>query len=101
MLSPKLGKSGRGRRSPGKFVTTRSGRVLKVNRSMGQKWAAMKEAKSLRKVNRMHGLPKSRVKRFVWRLDPRRQAEYWFSRDGAITGLKILGIAILAVFILT
>ena len=61
----------------------------------------MKEGKSLRKVSRMRGLPKSRFKRFFWRLDLRRQAEYWFSRDGAIAALKITGIAIVAIFVLT
>src|SRR3989344_4794098 len=93
--------SGRRRRSSGKYVTTRSGRVLKVQRSLGEHWTAMKEGKSVRKVSRMRGLPKSRFKRFFWRLDPRRQAEYWFSRDGAIAALKITGITIVAIFVLT
>src|SRR3989344_4283432 len=93
--------SGRSRRSPGKYVTTRSGRVLKVQRSLGERWSAVKEGKSLRKVSRMRGLPKSRFKRFFWRLDLRRKAEYWFSRDGAIAALKITGIAIVAIFVLT
>lgn len=61
----------------------------------------MKDAKSLRKVQRLRGLPKSRIKRLVWRLDPRRWAQYWFSRDGAISGLKILGIVIVTFFVLT
>ncbi len=61
----------------------------------------MKEAKSLRKVQRMRGLPKSRVKRLVWRLNPKHLKEYWFSRDGGIMALKVLGIAILVIFVLT
>ncbi len=36
----------------------------------------------------------------VWRLQPKKLAEYWFSRDGAIMALKIAGIGILAFFIL-
>jgi membrane peptidoglycan carboxypeptidase len=82
-------------------MTTRRGRVLKVNQSFGGRLSAMKEAKALRKVQRMRGLPKSRIKRILWRLNPSRQAEYWFSRDGAIMALKVAGIAILAVFVLT
>src|SRR3990167_8737430 len=93
--------NGAGRRRPGKYVMTRSGRVLKVHRSLGERWASMRDGKSLRKVNRLRGLPKSRFKRFLWHIDPRHLAEYWFSRDGAITGLKILGVAIVAVFVLT
>jgi membrane peptidoglycan carboxypeptidase len=82
-------------------MTTRSGRVLKVNQSLGSRIGALKQAKSLRKVQRMRGLPKSRVKRFIWRLNPRKQAEFWFSRDGGIMALKIAGIGILLMFVMT
>jgi penicillin-binding protein 1A len=81
-------------------ITTRSGKVLKVNRSLGERYVAMKQAKSLRKVTRLRGLPKSRLKRWAWRLHPKRLAEFWFSRDGGIMALKIVGIAILALFII-
>lgn len=102
MARRKLG--GRSRnihRSAGKYVRTRSGRVLKVNRSLGERWMAMKEGKSLRRVKRLQGLPKSRTRRLAWRLNPRHWTEYWFSHDGAIMSLKILGVAIVAIFILT
>lgn len=89
------------RRVSGRTITTRSGKTLKINRSMGQKWTAMREAKALRKVNRLRGLPKSRLKRFVWRMHPKRLSDYWFSRDGGIMALKIIGISILLVFVLT
>jgi membrane peptidoglycan carboxypeptidase len=82
-------------------ITTSSGRELKVNRSLGEKWSALREAKAYRKVQRLHGLPKSRLKRLAWRLNPKRQAAFWFSRDGGIMALKIAGIAILAMFVLT
>lgn len=90
-----------GPRRPGKYVTTRSGRTLKVNRSLGERWTALKESKSRRKAERMAGLPKSRFKRTLWRLHPRRLAAYWFSRDGAIMALKVTGIGILVFFIFT
>ncbi|MDB5161416.1 MAG: hypothetical protein JWO96_796 [Candidatus Saccharibacteria bacterium] len=89
------------RKRPANRVTTRSGRTIKVNRSLGERFIAMKEAKSLRRVQRLRGLPKSRLKRAAWRLDPKHLAEYWFSRDGGIMALKIAGIAILIMFILT
>ncbi len=91
----------RPKKSNGKYVTTRSGRTLKVNRNLGEKWTAMKEGKAYRKVMRMEGLPKSRLKRILWRLNPKRLYHYWFSRDGGITALKILGLVILAIFVLT
>jgi membrane peptidoglycan carboxypeptidase len=68
---------------------------------MGERFSAMREAKSLRKVQRLKGLPKSRAKRLAWHLKPSRLAEYWFSRDGAIMALKISGIAILVLFVMT
>ena len=82
-------------------ITTRSGKVLKVNRSLGERYTAMRQAKALRKVNRLRGLPKSRIKRTLWRLQPKRLAAYWFSRDGGIMALKIVGIAIVVIFIIT
>lgn len=88
-------------RRPTNRVTTRKGRVIKVNRSMGERFMAMREGKSLRRVQRLRGLPKSRIKRIAWKLQPKRLAEYWFSRDGAIMGLKVAGIFILIMFIFT
>lgn len=82
-------------------ITTRSGKALKVNRSLSERYAVMRQAKALRKVNRLRGLPKSRIKRILWRLHPKRLKEYWFSRDGGIMALKIIGIAIVVLFILT
>lgn len=103
MIKNPLGGTGgnRKKRISGKFVTTRTGKTLKVNRSLSQKWTAMREAKALRKVNRLRGLPKSRLKRLAWRMQPKRLAEYWFSRDGGIMALKVVGISILLIFILT
>jgi penicillin-binding protein 1A len=89
------------RPSAHKPVTTRSGKVLKVNRSLGERYNTMRHAKSLRKVNRLRGLPKSRLKRLAWRLQPKRLADYWFSRDGGIMALKIVGLTIVALFIIT
>lgn len=85
----------------GGTVRTRSGKVLKVHRTLGQRWMALREAKTRRRVERMRGLPKSRVKRFFWHLNPRRLKDYWFSRDGAIMALKVVGVAIVVFFVLT
>ena len=89
------------RPSSGRPVTTRSGKVLRVNRSFSERYAAMRQAKSLRRVNRLRGLPKSRLKRLAWHLQPKRLVNYWFSRDGGIMALKIIGITILALFVIT
>jgi membrane peptidoglycan carboxypeptidase len=93
--------SGRPRKSSARNVTTHSGKQIKVNHSLGEKWSAMRESKAYRKAHRLRGLPKSRVKRIMWRLNPKRQAQYWFSRDGGIMALKVAGIGILVLFVLT
>src|SRR3989344_3245581 len=94
-------KASRQRQPNSKFIKTRSGRQLQVNRSLTGRWRGLREAKARRKVERMIGLPKSRVKRFFWRLRPKRLYAYWFSRDGGITALKAVGIFILVMFVLT
>jgi membrane peptidoglycan carboxypeptidase len=79
--------------------TTRSGKTVKVNQSIGQKVRGLKDSKALRKAERLSGMPKSRFKRFFYRLHPKRLAAYWFSREGGIMALKLLGIAFIAGFI--
>jgi len=80
-----------------KFVT-KSGATIKIHRTLTEKSVARREAKLARKANRLKGLPKSRVKRFFWHLHPKRIFKFWFSRDGLILGLKLLGIAIVVGF---
>jgi membrane peptidoglycan carboxypeptidase len=99
-MAKRFSGNNRGRKSSNR-ITTGSGKELKVNRSLGEKWTAKREAKAYRKVQRLRGLPKSRVKRLAWHLNPKRAAAYWFSRDGGIMALKIAGIGILALFVLT
>lgn len=52
-----------------------------------------------RKAERLAGMPKGRLQRFFYRLNPRRMYHYWFSREGGIMALKIAGIAFIAGFI--
>ncbi|HUP26221.1 MAG TPA: transglycosylase domain-containing protein, partial [Candidatus Limnocylindrales bacterium] len=88
-----------GRKSKSTFVT-KSGQTIKINRSIGDKIKARKALYAQKRAERMVGMPKSRVKRFFFRLHPKRLYRYWFSRDGAIMALKIFGIGTLAVFLL-
>src|ERR1700722_3538406 len=90
-----------GRRRPNKNTfTTRSGATIKINRSLTDRLKARRDDRARRKAARLATLPKGRVKRFFFRLSPKRMAAYWFSRDGAIMALKVVGVGILAVFIL-
>lgn len=89
----------RGRSSKNRFVT-KSGKSIKINRNLVQRWVERRDAKEKRKAARLAGMPKSRVKRFFYRLHPKRLYHYWFSREGAIMALKLLGIGFVAGFLL-
>jgi membrane peptidoglycan carboxypeptidase len=90
---------GRQRRSKNTFVT-HSGNSIKVNRSMSDRIRAHRDNRTRRRANRLATLPKSHVKRMLYRLQPKRLAAYWFSRDGAIMALKVTGVGIVVVFVL-
>src|SRR5688500_18697689 len=59
------------------------------------------DAKSRRKAEYLATLPKQPLKRFLYRLHPKRVLRYWFSRDGAIMLLKLagVGVIIMAIFV--
>jgi membrane peptidoglycan carboxypeptidase len=82
-------------------VTTRSGKSIKINRSMADRNKAKKAARAAAKAEYLSTLPKNRFKRILYRLHPKRMANYWFSREGGIMALKIIGVAIVVGFFLT
>ena len=84
----------------GNKFTTKSGKTIRVNKSLNEKSKARRDAKALRKSERNKGLPKGRAKRFVYKLHPKRLYAYWFSRDGASTAVKVLGFSIVIGFFL-
>ncbi len=98
LRSPKSTPPARRRRVHGNKFVTKSGETVKIHRTLSEKSVARREAKLARKAYRLRGLPKSHVKRFFWRLQPKRVANYWFSRDGLIMGLKIAGVCIVIGF---
>ncbi|HUS26464.1 MAG TPA: transglycosylase domain-containing protein [Nevskiaceae bacterium] len=97
-MNPQKG-SGRKRRSKNTF-TTKSGNTIKLNRSIGERIRASRDAKARRRAVALSSLPKNRWKRMLYRLHPKRVIRYWFSRDGAIMALKLTGIAIVVGFVL-
>src|SRR5207237_1975965 len=46
-------------------------------------------------------LPKGPWKRTLYRLHPQRVAQYWFSREGGIMALKMIGVSIVVGFFMT
>ena len=94
--------SGPGRsRRPRNTFTTKSGKNIKVNRTMGDRSKARKLSRDADKATYLSTLPKGRIKRVLYRLHPKRVIKYWFSREGGIMALKLTGVAILAGFFLT
>lgn len=61
------------------------------------------DARSRQKAEFLATLPKSRLKRFFYRMHPRRFFKYWFSKEGGLMALKIggLGLAAFVILILT
>ncbi|MEK7059913.1 MAG: transglycosylase domain-containing protein [Patescibacteria group bacterium] len=92
--------TGRNRRSIN-TVTTKSGKTIKLNRSLSDRSKARNAARSAAKAAYLATLPKDRIKRILYRMHPRRVAQYWFSREGGIMALKIVGISIVIGFFLT
>ena len=80
------------RRVKGNKFVTKSGKTIKLNRSLTEKSKARKDAKALRKAERLRGMPQGRIRRFFFKLHPKRLAKYWFSRDGLYMSLKLTGI---------
>lgn len=80
--------------------TTRSGQTIKINRSLTDRIKSRKDAFARAKALRKAGMPKNPIRRFIYKLHPKRLYRYWFSREGGIMALKIAGIGIATGFIL-
>lgn len=86
------------RRMQGNKFVTKSGKTIKISRTLTEKGKARRDAKALRKAERLKGMPKGRIRRIFFRLHPKRLAKYWFSRDGLIMALKLTGVGIVVGF---
>jgi membrane peptidoglycan carboxypeptidase len=92
--------TGRSRRSRSTY-TTKSGKAIKLNRSLSDRKQAKKAERAAEKALYLSTLPKGRMKRLLYRLEPKRLYHYWFSRQGALMGLKIVGVMVVLGFFLT
>lgn len=73
----------------------RSNKALNVYANLNNRRRSNKDFKQRRKAEYLATLPKHPVKRFAYRLHPRRFFTYWFSREGGIMALKVAGVGIL------
>lgn len=100
----KRGGPGRPRKSAASqsrnYHTTKSGNTIKLNRSIKDRMQARKNARLKHKAAYLSTLPRDRFRRILYRLRPKRQIQYWFSREGGIMALKVAGIGSLSAFLL-
>src|ERR1700722_13918975 len=92
--------TGRNRKGRSTY-TTKSGKSIKLNQSLSDRKKAKKAERAAERALYLSTLPKNRWKRLAVRFEPKRLYHYWFSRQGAIAGLKIIGVMILFGFFLT
>jgi penicillin-binding protein 1A len=74
---------------------------LNLYSNLSHKRKTKKDAESRKRAEYLATLPKHPIKRFFYRLHPKRVAKYWFSKRGGIMALKILGVIILLVLLTT
>ncbi|HEX6461665.1 MAG TPA: transglycosylase domain-containing protein [Candidatus Saccharimonadales bacterium] len=80
--------------------SSRGNGTLRVYSNLSNKRKAKADARARRKAEYLATLPKHPVKRLLYRLHPRRVVKYWFSREGGIMALKIVGVTVLVLAIL-
>jgi len=68
--------------------------------NLAQKHKTKKDKDARERAEYLATLPKHPVKRFFYRLHPKRLAKYWFSKRGGLMALKILGVGILLMLLL-
>ena len=75
-------------------------RKLSVYSNLSRRRKTRKDADARRRAEYLATLPKHPVKRFFYRLHPKRFWAYWFSKRGAFMALKIAGVSLLLVGLL-
>lgn len=75
--------------------TKKPTRKISLYSNLSQKRKVKKDAEARRRAEYLATLPKHPVKRFFYRMHPKRLWAYWFSKRGALMALKVAGVAIL------
>ena len=75
-------------------------RKLSVYSNLSRRRKAKKDSETRRRAEYLATLPKHPVKRFLYKMHPKRFWAYWFSKRGVIMALKIAGVAILLLALL-
>lgn len=75
----------------------KSTRKISLYSNLSQKRKEKKDAEARRRAEYLATLPKHPIKRFFYRMHPKRLYKFWFSKQGGIMALKVLGVATLLV----
>ena len=75
-------------------------RKLNVYANLSNKRKVTKDTDTRRRAEYLATLPKHPVKRFFYRMHPKRFWAFWFSKRGVIMALKIFGVAVLLIALL-
>ncbi|HET9411818.1 MAG TPA: transglycosylase domain-containing protein [Candidatus Saccharimonadales bacterium] len=77
------------------------GKAMSLYANLAARRKSKSDAKARHKAEYLASLPKQPLKRLLYRLHPKRVFKFWFSKQGAITFAKLLGVAviIMAIFI--
>ena len=73
---------------------------MSVYANLSHRRRTKRDASARRKAEYLASLPKHPVKRFFYRLHPKRVLAFWFSKRGALMALKITGVFILFMVLL-
>ncbi len=79
----------------GHVAKRNSGRQMNVYANLAHKRKTKKDLSSRKRAEYLASLPKHPVQRVLYRLHPKRVAQYWFSKRGALMAVKIFGVLIL------
>jgi penicillin-binding protein 1A len=70
-------------------------RKLSLYSNLSHSRRTKKDAEARKHAQYLASLPKNPVKRFFYRLSPKNQFKFWFSKRGAFMALKIVGVTLL------
>ena len=78
-----------------KRASKTSKRRLNVYSNLSHQRKTKKDAAARKRAEYLASLPKHPLKRFFYRLHPRRVAAFWFSKRGLFAALKVVGVTVL------
>jgi len=78
-----------------------SSRNVRINRNAKRNSSVIHNDERARKrAEYLAAMPKTRLKRILYKLKPANLAHYWFTKEGGIMALKLLGVGIICFMIL-